>query len=118
MKQEISVDKYVIAYMAEAKEKELVKNVLETHETFNDWRKKQKHLLLGCEIEGKVPVSSKKEKEKEKEHPKVPIPFPPDCIIPVNAVWSSLFLSRVATRVHAGLFEEGGERMRDSLRCD
>ena len=73
--------------MAEAKEKELVKNVLETHETFNDWRKKQKHLLLGCEIEGceiegKVPVSSKK----EKEHPKVPIPFPPDCIIPVNAV--------------------------------
>ena len=114
MKQEISVDKYVIAYVAEAKEKELVKNVLETHETFNDWRKKQKHLLLGCEIEGKVPVSSKK----EKEHPKVPIPFPPDCIIPVNAVLALFVSSSVATRIHAGLFEEGGERMCDSLRCN
>ena len=85
MRQEISVDKYVIAYMAEAKEKELVKTVLETHETFNDWRKKQKHLLLGCEIEGKVPVSSKK----DKDDPKVPIPFPADCIIPVNSVFPS-----------------------------
>lgn len=113
MRQEISVDKYVVAYMAEAKEKELVKAVLETHETFNDWRKKQKHLLLGCEIEGKVPVSSKK----EKEHPKVPIPFPPDCIIPVNAVMDFFSLSPVATRVDAGFPKEGSERMCDSLWC-
>ena len=82
MRQEIAIDKYVMAYMAECKEKELLKNVLETHKTFDDWRKKQKHLLLGCEIEGKTPHSDKK----EKDHMKHPIPFPTECVIPINAV--------------------------------
>ena len=86
MRQEIAIDKYVMAYMAECKEKELLKNVLETHKTFDDWRKKQKHLLLGCEIEEKAHPT-----KKEKDHMKHPIPFPTECVIPINAV---VFTSR------------------------
>ena len=71
-----------MAYMAERKEKLLLKYVNETHKSYDDWRKAHKHLSLGADIEREFKVGAKKEKDDKK----APIPFPQDCVIPINQV--------------------------------
>lgn len=71
-----------MAYMAERKEKLLLKYVGDTHKSYDDWRKAHKHLSLSEDIEREFKISSKKEKDDKK----TPIPFPKDCVIPINKV--------------------------------
>ena len=112
--QEISVDKYVLAYQAERHEKELKRFVISSHISFEEWRKKNKNISIASEVlprygeerdgekdgkkkekKGKKEKKEKKErkeeegeeaKEKEKKKSEKPIPFPPECTIPINAV--------------------------------
>ncbi|KAK8807697.1 hypothetical protein WA171_000648, partial [Blastocystis sp. BT1] len=91
IQQNLSVDKYVLAYQAERKEEELKRFVLATHVSFEDWRKKQKHLSLAEDVPSKdhekeTHSSSKSDsmKSPKKEKSKQPIPFPQECTIPIN----------------------------------
>lgn len=98
IRQNLSVDKYVLAYQAERKEEELKRFVLASHVSFEDWRKKQKHLSLAEDVtnksHGKVDghtdtksdSKSMSKKSSEKEKSKQPIPFPSECTIPINPV--------------------------------
>lgn len=77
-----------MAYMAERKEKILLKYVGETHKSYDDWRKMHKHLSLSADIEREFKVGAKKEKDDKKDDKKAPIPFPSDCVVPINKVGS------------------------------
>ena len=85
----------MLAYQAERKEEELKRFVLATHVSFEDWRKKQKHLSLTEDVptkdhEKKETHSSSKSdsmKSPEKGKSKQPIPFPQECTIPINPVF-------------------------------
>lgn len=103
-----------MASQAERHEKELIRYVRGCHISFEEWRKKNKHLSLAetdsieknddvddvdkkkykKDKEGKKVEEKKEKKEKEEKKEKKekdddddkPIPFPPECTIPINSV--------------------------------
>ena len=70
-----------------------------------------------CSLDAKSRERCLSLRRRRRSIPKFPFPSLPIVSYRWTQYWTPIFLSQVATRVHPGLFEEGGERMCNSLRC-